>query len=63
MSMKGCMAETECNTSITLDKYTTFKKQCCAQDLCNAAPGLAAFSGLGLGLATITALLITQVLV
>lgn len=57
------MAETECNTSITLDKYTTFKKQCCAQDLCNAAPGLAAFSGLGLGLATITALLITQVLV
>lgn len=63
MSMKGCMLESECNASIKLDKYTTFKKDCCGVDLCNAAPGLAGFSGLGLGLATITALLITQVLV
>lgn len=36
---------------------------CCQTNLCNAAPGLVGYSGLGLGLATITALLITQVLV
>lgn len=63
MSTKGCVATTECNKSVVLDKYTSFKKTCCDVDLCNAAPGLAGFSGLGLGLATITALLITQVLV
>lgn len=61
--MKGCVPETDCNKSVPLDKYTSLKKDCCLHDLCNAAPGLAGFSGLGLGLATITALLITQVLV
>lgn len=57
------METTNCNASTMLDNYIKSDRKCCDQDLCNAAPGLAGFSGLGLGVATITALLITQVLV
>ncbi|XP_060949358.1 lymphocyte antigen 6 complex locus protein G6d-like [Limanda limanda] len=65
---KGCLKEAECNKTTdkgVISKYPLFSttKTCCNTDLCNAAPGLPGASGLSLALATITALLMAQVLV
>ncbi|XP_053302083.1 protein Bouncer [Pleuronectes platessa] len=67
---KGCLAEAKCNrtstTTLPGDSNTTvytMLKTCCNTDLCNGAPGLPGASGLSLGLATVTALLMAQVLV
>ncbi|KAM9838462.1 prostate stem cell antigen-like [Aulostomus maculatus] len=71
IKMKGCLAEAECNkteqvnfpsssSNSTLYKMT---KTCCNTDLCNAAPGLPGSSGLPLVLATITAVLMANVVV
>lgn len=67
---KGCLAVAECNktSEVTFpgDSNTTIFslfKRCCDTDLCNAAPGLPATSGLSLALATVTALFVAHVLV
>lgn len=69
-SVKGCLAEDGCNKTTTVEfppesnnTLLTMKTRCCNTDLCNAAPGLPGASGMGLALATITALLMTKVMV
>ncbi|CAF93926.1 unnamed protein product [Tetraodon nigroviridis] len=67
--MKGCLAVAECNKSSNLEFSTqqatlyTMNKTCCSTDFCNAAPGMPGASSIGLALATITALIMTQVVV
>ncbi|XP_061738834.1 protein Bouncer [Nerophis ophidion] len=71
ISMKGCLAVAKCNkteeVNFPTDSNTTLYKMmrtCCdSHDLCNAAPGLPGASGLSLALATITAVLMANVLV
>ncbi|XP_060949404.1 lymphocyte antigen 6B-like [Limanda limanda] len=70
IKMKGCLKVAECNRTAetnlpgtTNTTLYTMMKTCCNTDLCNAAPGLPGASGLSLALATITALLMAQVLV
>ncbi|XP_071356438.1 sperm acrosome membrane-associated protein 4-like [Trachinotus anak] len=71
ITMKGCLAEADCNktkevtfpTSSSNATVYTMTKTCCSTDLCNAAPGLPGASGFSLALATITALLVANVLV
>ncbi|TMS18064.1 sperm acrosome membrane-associated protein 4 [Larimichthys crocea] len=66
ISMKGCLAVAECNqtkevnfpSSTSNSTVYTMTKTCCSTDLCNAAPGLPATSGLNLALATFTALFV-----
>ncbi|XP_053302086.1 prostate stem cell antigen-like [Pleuronectes platessa] len=67
---KGCLAKVKCNTitdkgvlNIANATLYTITKTCCDTDLCNGAPGLPGASGLSLALATVTALLMAQVLV
>ncbi|AWP21376.1 putative prostate stem cell antigen-like [Scophthalmus maximus] len=67
---KGCLAVGKCNsTSDTTipgsDNTTVYSmtKTCCSTDLCNAAPGLPGGSGVSLAFATVTALLVANVLV
>ncbi|XP_035038074.1 prostate stem cell antigen-like [Hippoglossus stenolepis] len=66
---KGCLAVADCNktmeTNVPNSNSTVYSmtKMCCNTDLCNAAPGLPGASGLSLALATITALLMAQILV
>ncbi|XP_035038073.1 prostate stem cell antigen-like [Hippoglossus stenolepis] len=67
---KGCLAEVYCNKTTSWNLLSnsnstlyTMTKTCCNTDLCNAAPGLPGASGLSLALATVTALLMAQVLV
>lgn len=63
--MAECNKTKEVNfpTSSSNATVYTMTKTCCNTNLCNAAPGLPGASGLGLGLASITALLVAQVLV
>lgn len=68
ITMKGCLPVAECNqTSETTIAHNSvlysLNKTCCNTDLCNAAPGLPGASGVGLALATVTAVLMTQVMV
>ncbi|KAI1902415.1 hypothetical protein AGOR_G00044520 [Albula goreensis] len=60
IKMKGCLATAECNkvTQVPFfDNHTiyTMNKTCCAEDLCNAAPGLPSMVPFSLTLATLTA--------
>ncbi|KAG7225451.1 hypothetical protein INR49_027445 [Caranx melampygus] len=71
ITKKGCLAVADCNktkevnfpTSSSNATVYSMTKTCCNTDLCNAAPGLQGMSGLGLTFATITALLVANVLV
>ncbi|KAJ8373163.1 hypothetical protein AAFF_G00270690 [Aldrovandia affinis] len=61
--MKGCLKTMDCNkeTSVPVfDNHTIYKmnKTCCAEDLCNAAPGLPVIAPFSLTLATLTASLV-----
>ncbi|XP_060949359.1 prostate stem cell antigen-like [Limanda limanda] len=67
---KGCLVKRRCNqtnewklTDNSNYRFWSITRTCCNTDLCNAAPGLPGASGLSLALATITALLMAQVLV
>ncbi|XP_040909309.1 prostate stem cell antigen [Toxotes jaculatrix] len=71
ISMKGCLAEAECNKTQQVNfpsdnsnsTVYTMTKTCCSTDLCNAAPGLPVASGVSLTIATVTALFVANVLV
>nr|XP_057903683.1 prostate stem cell antigen-like [Doryrhamphus excisus] len=70
VSMKGCLALAECNSTKEVNfpssssNATIYKmtRTCCDTNLCNAAPGLPAASGLHLALATVGALFLVNVL-
>ncbi|XP_058475721.1 sperm acrosome membrane-associated protein 4-like [Solea solea] len=68
---KGCLKVAECNKTeqVTVTDnnpnatFYSMTKTCCSTDLCNAAPGLPGASGVSLAFATLTALLVANVLV
>ncbi|KAM9339776.1 sperm acrosome membrane-associated protein 4-like [Symphorus nematophorus] len=72
IKMKGCLKVADCNqtkevnlpaSSSNSTSVYSMTKTCCETDLCNAAPGLPGASGLGLALATVTALFLANTLV